>query len=171
MPCALTSSIPVDCRDGVGGIEEIKFKELPSATTLTADYTLTSGTITIASGSQTGWFLYDLRTETSNATETGTGNEQNGTWFYDQALSILLYKLSTKLQKEIQLLGQNRLQVAVKLNDGTYWLLGYANGMTVATSAATTGTAFGDHNGYTINLIGREKEPAPNMSAATYDTL
>ena len=170
MPCALTSSFLIDCRDGVGGIKTIKVKEQPTTATLTADFTLTSGTIAIAANSQTGWYRYDLRTETANATWTGTGNEQNGTFFYDQALTIILSKVAVKLEYELKLLGQNRILIAVELNDGTYVLLGYQNGMTVATSAGGSGTAFGDLNGYTVNFIGREKD-TPHMTLATWDTL
>lgn len=171
MPCALTLSKPLDCNDGVGGIVEVKFKVLPSSTTLASDYTLTSGVITIASGSQTGWFLYNLELETAVFNTTPTVNRQNGTLHHVETLTMIVNKMSAAMQNEIKLLAQNRLQVAVKTHDGTYWLLGYQNGLMVTTIAGTTGTAMGDRNGYTFNFEGKEKEPTVNMTSATYADL
>lgn len=171
MACALTLSKPLDCNDGVGGIVEVKFKVLPSSTTLAADYTLTSGVVTIAANSQTGWFLYNLELETAVANWTPTQNRANGTYHYVEALTIIINKMSAQMHNEIKLLGQNRLQVAVKTQDGTYWLYGYQNGMMITTVAGTTGTAMGDRNGYTLNFEGKESVPTPNMTSATYDTL
>ena len=148
----------------------MKFKVLPSATTLAADYTLSSGVVTIASGSQTDWYLYNLEKETATASQKQTGNAQNGTSFNDQSMTIILNKMDAAMQNEIKVLVQSRLQVAVKFNDGTYWLFGYQNGMDITTADGSTGTAFGDRNGYTISLVGKETG-FPNMSAATYATL
>jgi hypothetical protein len=168
MPCALTGAQLRDCKDSVGGIKEVKIKVLPDS--LSA-YTLTSGVVTIAAGGQSGWATYTFEKETGNFVSTITHNEQNGTTFDDQTGTIIMNKLSARLHNELKLLAQNRLQVAVKYQDGTYFLFGYENGMSLSTAAAESGTAFGDRNGYTINLVGKEKEPAPNMSASTYDSL
>lgn len=171
MACALTLSLPLPCNDGVGGVKELKFKTLPSASTLASDYTLTSGVIAIASGSQTGWFLYGTELETAQVTETTTVNRQNGTLHWVQAVTMIVNKLQASVQNEIKLMAQNRLQVAVSLHDGTFWLLGYENGVMITTVAGTSGTAMGDRNGYTFNFEGKESEPTPNMTQATYDTL
>jgi hypothetical protein len=168
MACTLTLSKTLACLDGVGGIKEVKFHALPSSL---SNYTLSSGVVTIAGSDLSDWFPYSLELETAQATETGTGSRANGTWFYDQQLVIIVNKLSAQMQNEIKALGQARVQIAVYLMDGTYFLLGYKNGMTVTTSVAGTGTAMGDRNGYTITLVGKESDPAPNMSQATYDTL
>lgn len=171
MACPLVNSIPLDCRNSVGGIAEVKFKALPSNSTLTSDYTLSSGTITIASGSQTDWFLYGMEKETASFNGKPTPNVANGTLFYEEELKIILNKMSTQKSNEIHLLGQNRLQAAIKTMNGDYWLLGYQYGLDLQPSSYGTGTARGDRNGYDLTFLGKEVQPIPNMSQATYDTL
>lgn len=171
MACPLVNSFPLDCRNSVGGIAEVKFKVLPSSNTLTNDYTLSSGTITIASGSQTDWFLYGMEKETASFTGKPITNTQNGTLFYEEELKIILNTMSTAKNQEIHLLAQNRLQAAVKTMNGDYWLLGYEFGLDMQPSTYGTGTARGDRHGYDLTFTAKEKQPIPNMSAATYNTL
>lgn len=168
MACALTGSQPRDCKDGVGGVKEVKIKVLPSALT---GYTLTSGVVTFAGAALSGWATYNFEKETANFVNTITHSEQNGTTFSDQTGVVMMNKLSARLNLELNLQAQNRLQIAVKYEDGTYFLFGYENGMYITTAAGESGTAFGDRNGYTINYVGKEKNPSPNMSAASYDSL
>lgn len=167
MACTLVLSRPLACKDGVGGVAEIKFHALPTSL---SNYTLTSGVVTIAGSDLAEWFKYNLEKETASATFKYTSNAQNGTSFWDLALTIILNKTDTALANEIKSIGQSRLQVAVKFQDGTYWLFGYQNGMDLTTADGASGTAFGDRNGFVLNFIGKEQE-FPNMSSATYDTL
>ena len=171
MPCALTRSEIFDCRDSVGGIIEFKVKVMPSSATLASNYTLTSGVVTIASGSQTGWYSYEVEKETSSFSETATGDEQNGTIFYSQELKIIVNKLRANMRNELKLLGQNRLQIVIKDKNKNYWLAGYEFGCTLSTSSNTSGTAAGDRSGYEMTFIAKEIEPHVNLSAATYATL
>lgn len=171
MACALVVSKTLGCLDNVGGVSQVKFYSLPSATTLAADYTLTSGVVTIASGSQNGWLVYDLELETASFTHKGTTNRGNGTFFCDEALTLIVNGMSAEMRNEIQAMGQGRFQVAVKMNNGTYWLAGYQNGLTATTIDGGSGVALGDRNGYTFNLVGKEPVMSPSMSAATYASL
>lgn len=168
MACALTQSILLDCRDSVGGIREVKVKVLPNSLT---DYTVTSGVVTIASGSRTGWYSYQMEKEVASFTETTTVNVQNGTVFHSQELKLIINKLRASVRNELVLLAQNRIQVAVKDRNNNYWLLGYENGMDLTQSVNGTGTAYGDRSGYDMSFKGMEANPHINMSEATYTSL
>lgn len=169
--CTLIGSIQRDCRDSNGGIFEIKVKVLPSATTLAADYTNTSGTVTIASGSQSGWYTYYLEKNTANFIETGTHSRENGTTEYAQSLTIVFNKISSQIRNELQVLAKNDVQIAIKDRNSVYYLMGYEFGAYLETSEAATGTAGTDRNGYTLTFKAMERLPKVFMSSATYATL
>lgn len=170
--CTPIGSILRDCRDSVPGIREVKIKVLPSITTLANDYTVTSGTVAIATGSQTGWYTYYIERGTAFADENGASDRANGTTQYNQALQMIFNKLSSALRNEVEVLAKNDIQVAVRDSNDVYRLFGYEYGMFVETSKGSTGVSgTADRNGYEINLAGAERVPAPYMSSATYALL
>ena len=76
MACALTGSQALDCKDSVGGIQEIKVK-VHTGSVFTGAVTYSSGTISaIAAGSQSGWYTYGLESETASANNNGQYNVQ-----------------------------------------------------------------------------------------------
>ena len=168
MACSLILSKTLACLDGIGGIKEIKFHALPSSLT---NYTLTSGVVAIVGSDLTDWFPYSLELETSSITDVATVDRAQGTAYWAQTLTAIVNKMSAQMNNEIKSMSGGRWQVAVQLMDGTYFLLGYKNGMTVTTISGGSGTAMGDRNGYTYNLTGKEDNPAPNMTQATYESL
>lgn len=157
MPCALTQSLTLDCRDSIGGLKSVMFIESANVTAITAAAGIVTA-ITKASGKK--FYKYDLAKETSQFTETFTSSVQNGTFFYAQELSIVLNKLQTNTRNEILLLAQNNLIAIAEDKNGGYWLLGRLNGLDVTGGNAASGTANGDRSGYTITLTGQEKELA-----------
>src|SRR3990167_347813 len=172
MPCTLTSSLALDCRDGVGGILEIKVKTHPGTAVIASDFTESSGVISIAAGSsRQTWYTYNLEKETASLTEKTTVSVANGTVFSEQELKIIFNKLSAKLRNEIKLLAQNRLIFAVRDLNSVYWLVGMDYGADLVETNATTGTARGDRSGYELTFKAKEKSQLLNISAATYDTL
>lgn len=171
MACTLIGSIPLGCLDGVGGIKELKVKVLPSLATLASDYTVSSGVVTIASGSQTGWFLYGIEKNTSHADDTPTTSRENGTTFFAQVVAWVWNKMDSTKRNELQVISQARIQIAFRDMNDNYWLAGYERGMTNAGSKGSTGTASGDRSGYEMNFEGEEAAPFLSMSAATYNDL
>lgn len=173
MGCGLVANIPLDCRNAMGGLREMKIKVLPSPTVLTNDYTLTSGVIAIGNGSssQLGWYTYGLEKEISDFTEVVTVNHANGTVFSKQDIDLIINQLTATKRNEIDNLKQNRLQVAVWTKDNSFWLFGYENGLDLVTSTATSGKGSGDRNGYNLKFAGMEYYQMPNMTQATYLTL
>lgn len=151
MPCALTKGFPLDCKDAVGGVVEIKIKAF--STTNIADFVpQTDGSVTIAAASETGWYKYELNKEDGTLEEKLIAPVANRTVSYEQTLKFSLFNLSKDKQTELRLVAQNRLWIAVKTASGTCWLLGYNLGADLVESNATSGKSLQDKNGYELTF-------------------
>ncbi|OHB99870.1 MAG: hypothetical protein A2Z57_11135 [Planctomycetes bacterium RIFCSPHIGHO2_12_39_6] len=171
MACALTTSMLLDCRDSVGGLKEIKIHAHPGLTEVAADYTVSSGVVTIASGNRTGWYTWSLEKETASFDENITTNIQNGTTFYEQILNVVFNKFSAKNRNEIAIYAQTPVQLAVRDMNDNYWLIGLDYGADLTAGKHSSGTARGDRSGSTLTFTAKESQSIVNMSAATYNTL
>lgn len=168
MACALTQGFNLDCREGIGGLKEVYVIEQANIDEITE----VSGVVTaITKVTGKRFWKYSLVRETSNATETITGNEQNGTIFYDQTVQIVINKRTASVRNEILLLAKNFLTVIGVENSGKAFLYGREQGMQLLTGTSETGTAWGDRNGYTLPFNGKEKELAPEVQASVLETL
>lgn len=160
--CALTQGYVLDCSTGIGGIKEVYITELANITLMTE----VSGVITaITKATGKRFWKYSLVRETSNTTETITGNEQNGTLFYAQQVQIILNKRQASVRNEVMLLAQNNLLMIVvdNLASPKAWMFGKTQGLRLKTGTAESGTAWGDRNGYTLPFAGNEPELAPEV--------
>ena len=168
MACALTQGFNLDCRDAVGGLKEVYIIELDNVASITE----ASGVVT-AITKETGkrFWKYSLIRETSNAEETITGNEQNGTIFYAQKLDIIVNKRQVSVRNEILLLAKNHLTIVAVDNIGNAWLYGRVNGLMLNAGTSPSGTAWGDRNGYTLTFSGNETELAPQVQASLISSL
>lgn len=168
MACALTSDYSFGCDTGVGGVKECYIIELENI----SSYTESSGTLTaITKVSGKVFRKYALVLETASFEEDVTGNRQNGTLFYGQKGTIIINKQNVAVRNEILLLAKNRCVVVVKDNNDSWVLYGREYGLMLQTGTATSGTAWGDRNGYTLNFTGAEKELAPFVSTPAAATL
>lgn len=166
--CALTSDYSFGCDVGIGGTKEVYLIELENI----SSYTESSGTLTaITKVSGKIFRKYQLVLETANFEEDIQGNRQNGTLFYPQKGTIIINKQNVAVRNEILLLAKNRLVMVIKDNNLTYRLLGREYGLMLQTGTASTGTAWGDRNGYTLNFTGNELELAPFVADAVIATL
>lgn len=166
--CALTQDYNFGCDVGTGGTKECYFIELENVSSLTES----SGTITAITKAAGKIFRkYQLVRETANFEETIVGNIQNGTIFYDQKGTIILNKQQVAVRNEILLLSKNFLIAVIHDQNDTYRLFGRINGLRLENGSASTGTAWGDRNGYTLNFTGKEPELAPFVSSTVIATL
>lgn len=120
MACVLTQGNQIDCRDSVGGVEEIYITELGNKLSLTA----TSGIITaftLNSGKK--FWTYQLEKENAEVTEVEQNSVENGTLFYETTITFTMKKMSASKRNEIRLLAQNRLLLIYKDRNGKYWLI------------------------------------------------
>lgn len=166
--CALTQGYTLGCRTSVGGLEWVAFAEFDALGTLTDS----SGTV--ISLSLTGgklFYKYQQEQEVAQFTETETINDQNGTIFYNQELSIGINGLTAALRNELKLLAQNRLLAIAKDRNGDYWLLGADYSIRASAGTAGSGTAMGDRSGYTKNFIAMNKNPMLKVSSSVISFL
>lgn len=151
----LSSDYELPCRDQMGGIETVFVGQWSGNTS----YTLDSNDV--ISGVTNGPTMYEFeqRRETADFTETGNYGD-NGTRFFEQAVSIALEKMDADLRNKLRLLGESKVLVAVRdANDNT-WLIGKDRGGWITESEGGSGTAAGDRNGASITITGRERYPA-----------
>jgi hypothetical protein len=166
--CALTSSYSFGCDVGAGGLKELYLIELENVSSVTES----SGTLTaITKAANKVFRKYQLVQDTASAEEALVGNQQNGTLFYDQKVTIVINKQNVSVRNEILLLAKNRLAIVCVDNNNTYRLYGWDQGLRLNEGNAGSGTAWGDRNGYTLTFVGKQRELAPFVNAATLATL
>lgn len=157
MSCALTQSYVLDCRDGKGGSKEFYLIEFEKI----ASMTLTAGVVTAITKLTGGAFRHYAQVkEVSECDEAITPNEANGSLYVKQTVKMVLNKRQATLRNEVMLLGKNRLVIVEVDQNGNAFLYGYQNAMLMAPSAAKSGKALGDHNGYELTFEGAEPELA-----------
>jgi hypothetical protein len=189
--CDLINGFSLGCRDNTGGIRAIYILGTGSATygtSISAPVAISgsenSGTpgitidantqeITQISGSGV-WYKFELFRQTSNLTETITSTPENGTVFYDQALTAVFFKMKQAVRNQVNTLAQNPdLKIIVETNNGSdgsggrFFLMGQNNGAQLLSGTGQTGTAFGDLNGYNLTFSGQEPFPASEIAADT----
>lgn len=167
MPCALTQGYALDCRDSIGGVDVVYIAALEGLT-----FTETSGAISAigkAQGKQ--FYKYELTKQTAEASEEGTGSEENGTYFYKQTFKLILNRLSKSVRDEITLLSKNRLCMVWIDKNGSAWCYGRTGGMFLVSHTAKSGVAYGDRNGYELNFEGMETYAAQSVQAGVIATL
>jgi hypothetical protein len=159
MACNLTSGISLDCIEGLGGIEVAYISSNANITGSTGS-TGNPGLLTSVGGTGT-FYTFELPKDTSSYTETINVSPTNGTVFYTQELTTVFHKMEAAKRDQILLLAKNRdMKVIFKDTNGKFWLLGYSRGCQVSAGTATTGTAIGDANQYSITIQGQEPQPA-----------
>ncbi len=173
MSCYISSGVDLGCSDGIGGIKSIWVLGASGATAPSVSSVSTSG----ATGPITGitgsgvWYNFELKRNTSSLSQNTTKNFENGTIFWEQVLTAVLFKYDQNKRNQLLVLGQNdKIQiVAVDQNDVNYYL-GQVNGMYLSGGSAASGTAFGDRNGFELIFTGQEAEPA-NVVSGTLSTI
>lgn len=160
MSCYISSGVALGCSDGIGGIKKIYIVggggEV-TGFTYDADGGITGAT----SSSGTTLYGFELKRNTSSLVQNTTKSFENSSLFWEQVLTVVLYKYDQDKRNQLKVLGQNdQLQIiAIDQNDVKY-MLGQTNGMYLSGGSAGTGTAYGDRNGFEMIFSGQEKEPA-----------
>jgi YD repeat-containing protein len=166
MSCYISSGVALGCSDGIGGIKKIYVVGGGGAVT---GYTYdANGAITGAtSSSGTTLYGFELKRNTSSLTQNVQKNFENGTIFFDQVLSVVLFKYDQTKRDQLKILSQNdNIQIiAIDQNDVQY-LVGQVNGMYLSGGNAGTGTQFSDRNGFMLEFKGQEHEPANTILGA-----
>ena len=169
MACNLSAGYGLDsfCRDSVGGIQKVYIGNFTS----NATYDLDGNNEITGVTSGATYYTFDTAKETGEFNETLQASIENGTLFYEQTLGLVFHKNSSTLRDSLLVLAQAKLTVIVLDQNGVYWLLGKINGCDTTEGTRGFGKAYGDLNGFTINVVGKEPLPAFLISAAGFATL
>jgi hypothetical protein len=168
MPCALTQSYNLDCRDSYGGVKVVFVMEFENALSTTQAAGVVTA-ITKATGKQ--FRKYNLIAHTAEGDEALAASRDNGTIQVTQTVKFPINKMTVAVRNELMLLAKNRLLFVIVDENGTGWLYGQGYGLMTDTIAAKTGVQLADRNGYELSFSGMEKELAYQVDAATLLTL
>jgi hypothetical protein len=163
--CALTQGFSrYDCDAPSGGIEELyllPYVEVDAITVVDCEVTA----ITFAAPAT--WYKYELSQEVGLLETTENKNVQNNSLFYDANLSFTLNKMEAAKCKELNLVAIQRVVAIIKTVEGAYFMIGDERGAhkTGGTNNSSTGTAFGDLNGYSVNLMSKQKHDVYEVDA------
>ena len=163
MSCVLTDGYTLGCRDNIGGIQTVYIGEW-NGDDLTYGFT-TSNVIDSFSGATVSFYTFEQEIEVGSYTENGVFSTENLTAFYEQTLTITLHKLDAVLRNQILLLGQGKWRIIIKDQRGLYWLMGKQNPVRVSAATPGLGKAYGDLNGAVITFMGKEPEPAHEVTS------
>ena len=164
MSCFISSGVALGCSDGIGGIKKIYVLGSTGATASVTGVTYSGASVSAPITGITGdgtWYSFELKRNTSSLAQNTTKNFENGTIYWEQVLTAVLFKYDQDKRNILLELGLNdKLKVvAIDQNDTQYYL-GQVNGMYLSGGSAATGTAFGDRNGFELVLTGQEAKPA-----------
>jgi len=158
MGCDISAGRNEPCKDAVGGLKNIYILNYESMTSFTvdADDQVTAGVPVTGSPD-----IYKYELKGSNVLDqTVTSSRANGTTFVSQSLTVVLKKQDYTTHKQLKFLSYGRPFVVIEDYNGNWNLMGIEHGCELTTNTITSGTAMGDLNGYTINLVAEEKLPA-----------
>lgn len=160
MACNLTLGRELPCKQVIGGIKALYFQNTQPTVTYNGtdtDVIDDIGTVSV--------YEYALPNNTGQLVNTGTVNEQNGTSYFAQNLTVNLPTLTKEDHKELKLMQSSRPTVYVLDNNDNLFCMGLQFGCMVAVNAQT-GTAKADLTGYTLTITAEELAPA-NFLIAT----
>jgi hypothetical protein len=174
MSCYISSGVDLGCSDGIGGIKSIWVLGASGATApsvASVGITGTTGPITGITGTGV-WYNFELKRNTSSLSQNTTKNFENGTIYWEQVLTAVLYKYDQDKRNQLLLLGQNdQLQIIAQDQNDVFYYLGQVNGMYLSGGSAASGTAFGDRNGFELIFTGQESAPANTIDDANATAL
>lgn len=163
MACDLIQGNEVLCRDSVGGVKNLYIANYTNV----QSYTVSSGVctaITMVPG--TKFFTFQLEKENATYENKLVGSVENGTTYYESTFTHTMKKLSASMKNSIKVLGQSRLVVIIEDNNSVKHVLGLVNGVDCVDVTMTSGKAFGDMNGATMNYMGKEADPDPTYTGS-----
>lgn len=160
MSCDLSQGRQRPCKDSVGGLKAVYFVNYGESNYSPVMSTTSGEEDSIASiGTVAAAYRYDLKGN-SNLEQTIVSSTDTGGTFFEQALTLVLPKLTKKDHKQLKLLSFGRPHIIIKDNNDNYFVAGLEHGMDVTGGTISSGSAMGDLSGYTLTLTGGERAPA-----------
>lgn len=161
MSCSnLTAGFSLDCNDSNGGVDVVYIANGPVESITETAGVISAITVGGSALTPSDFFAFEVPRQVSSATETITVSQENGTVFYDQALTLIFNKLEAEKRNQILLMAEATSMVVVfKDNNGKAFSVGIERGAYLSAGTANTGVAYGDRSGYELTISGMETSP------------
>lgn len=159
MACDLTLGRDWQCKEVVGGINNVFFVNYGDITSATVTYDVTDTDLIDSVSGTPNAYKYVVK-EASSFTQNVQSDLATGTTVFEQVLELTLKKLSVADHKELKLLIWGRPHVIIEDNNGNFFLAGLEHGLSVNGGTIVTGAAMNELSGYTLTLTGMERVPA-----------
>lgn len=95
---------------------------------------------------------YEVRRETSSMESTATIDSTTGANYVETDANLVFVKMTAESRLEANALLKGEFMAVVKDANDTYHFLGYNEPVYASAGSASTGTARGDSNNYTVTL-------------------
>ena len=160
MSCYISSGIALGCSDSIGGVKKIY---VAGQSGFTSGYTYNAdGGVTGATDSgDVTLYGFELKRNTSSYVQTTTKSYENGTVYFEQLLTAVLFKYDQEKRNQLKVLSQNdNLQILIIDQYDTVYVMGQVNYSYLSGGDANTGLALADRNGMTLIFTAQEQEPS-----------
>lgn len=161
MACGLTiTGRAFPCKDGIGGIKKVWIAEFGDITW----GAISAGAVTTCEETTPAIYEFEINKNSGSFAQTVNASPDNGTVFYTQTLSFTMPKLVAGDTQEVHDLMTGRLSIVVQDNNDNYLIMGHATGADSSGGGIGTGAAKGDLNGYELEFVSEEAQPAPHLT-------
>jgi hypothetical protein len=166
--CDISSGRTLPCKQGSAGLLSVYFINRPVLVSYDAtDPTLVDDITTSAAGAITA-YQYELDNDGANYTENLNADRNNGTFFYEQVITVALQSLQEQDKAQFDSLAKGRPLAVIHYRNGKAVLVGISRGLDTSGSN-TSGGALGDFSGYNLTLTANENSYAPFLKDSTVD--
>lgn len=178
MSCDIANGRLEACKDSVSGLDAIyiinygDYNPDPAALGGDVTYSATAGLEDVITEIANVATVYKFELKGANSFEqTIQTSRDNGTTFFEQALTIQLKRQDAATHKTIKLLAYGRPHIIVRTRGNQFFIAGLQRGCDVTAGTVSSGTAMGDFNGYSLTFTGMENVPANFLNCSAEDTL
>lgn len=162
------SGLGISCKNSVGGIKKIYAIPSDDVTGVTVDEDGFIDAITVATSKKFKTFL--MNAETGGFVSTMNTDAKTGGMYFSSVISAQFAKNTTQKRIEFMALAQLDMVVVVLDNNGKYWYFGMDNAVYATGGTWSSGTAFADLNGATIELTDMSRELPYEVQITNFET-
>ena len=169
--CDISSGRTLPCKQGSAGLLGVYFLNRDADLAITYDVTDPTLIADIQTGDPAGaatFYKYELDNDGANYTENLNADRNNGTFFYEQVVTMALQSLQEQDKPQFDNLAKGRPLAVIHYRNGKAVLAGISRGLDTSGNNASGG-ALGDFQGYTLTLTANETSYAPFLLGATVD--
>ena len=165
MSCIIDNGYTLGC-SSIGGLEKVWIG------TYDADqaYAFDANNVITAVTSGVTVYLMEQDIEYAGLNQTGNFSRENGTVFYETALSVKFIELDADLRNLMIALGRAPIFAVAKSNAGQYYACGVESAGRASEGMASVGVAQGDMNGVTFTFTFRSPNGAFLLNSAVLGT-